>query len=86
MGATLGLVAGLIGLAAFALWIAVRAAKAEGQADAKNEDLEAAHRSREAFDDTFARGRLSGRALVSRLRRIASRKRASLPDNGPESD
>ena len=86
MGATLGLVAGLIGLTAFALWFAVRAAKSEGEADAKNENLEAAQRAREPFDEEFARGALSGGALVRQLRRVAARRRSSLPDDGTEGD
>ena len=78
MGATLGLVAGLVGLAVFCVWLAVRASREIGESDAKADNLEAEARARAAFDR--ARDRTIPRgALISELRRIASRARSKLP-------
>ena len=78
MGATLALVAGLLGLSAFCVWLAVRASREVGGSDAKADNLEAEARARAAFDRardrTIPRGALGGE-----VRRIAARARAKLP-------
>ena len=80
MGATVALVAGILGLAVFSVWLAVRASREIGESDAKADNLEAEARARAAFDR--ARDRTIPRgALIGELRRIAADARSKL--SGP---
>jgi len=84
---TLALVAGLIALAGFSIWLAVKAARSEGASDARNIESDEERQAREAFEEARDRMRLSGGALVRRLRQIAERRRRpQLPRNDAGSD
>ena len=84
---TLALVAGLIALAGFSIWLAVSAARSEGASDARNIESDEERQAREAFEEARDRMRLSGGALVRRLREIAERRRRpQLPGNDPGGD